>query len=92
MWADDPVRRALVGIPDEVEFEKKPDIALQQVAAALKEGLRPEVVLADAGYGKGTEFREKLTEMGLHGELARGNARPHEGAIRHFAIAGGPPG
>src|ERR1700760_2486020 len=29
-WADDPVRRAKTGIPDDIVFQTKPEIALQQ--------------------------------------------------------------
>ena len=53
-WANDGKRRQKAGVPEEVSFKTKGEIALVQIAAALKEGLRPEVVLADAGYGNST--------------------------------------
>lgn len=64
-WANDPERRKKAGIPDEVTFKTKPDIALDQIASALAEGLKPAMVLGDAGYGQSTDFRERLTALGL---------------------------
>jgi SRSO17 transposase len=28
-WADDPVPRAITGVPDDIRFQTKPEIALQ---------------------------------------------------------------
>lgn len=60
-WTNDPERRKKAGVPDEIVFQTKPKIALDQIAFALKEGLKPAVVLGDAGYGNNTEFRDQLT-------------------------------
>jgi SRSO17 transposase len=57
-WADDPRRRAEAGVPDDVVFQTKPQIALDQVRSALVAGIDAEVVLADAGYGNGTDLRD----------------------------------
>ena len=51
--------------PDEVVSRPKPQIALAQIEAALRAGVPPGVVLADAGDGKGTQFRTDLTQLGL---------------------------
>jgi len=64
-WANDPVRRTKVGIPPDVTFQSKPQIAIDQIRQALADGLHPGAVLADAGYGNGGEFRAAVTEMGL---------------------------
>jgi SRSO17 transposase len=64
-WADDPVRRHKTGIPDDVVFATKPQIALAQLRQAIDSGIAPGVVLADAGYGDETAFRDGLTELGL---------------------------
>lgn len=57
-WANDPERRKKAGIPDEIEFKTKPQIALSQIGAAQAQGLPEAPVLADAGYGNTTEFRD----------------------------------
>jgi SRSO17 transposase len=64
-WADDPARRALAGVPEEVGFATKPSIALDQIRQALADGVPPGVVVTDAGYGNDTEFREGATAQGL---------------------------
>jgi len=64
-WVSDPVRRKKAGVPDEVRFRTKPQIALEQVWTALAEGVAPGVVLADAGYGVDTAFRTGLSRLGL---------------------------
>ncbi|MEA3004957.1 MAG: hypothetical protein QOI94_226 [Acidobacteriaceae bacterium] len=56
-WCDDPVRRAKVGVPADIVFQTKPQIALDQLRAAVADGMRAELVLADAGYGNETDFR-----------------------------------
>ena len=64
-WAADRVRRAKAGVPADVVFKTKPQIALDQIKAARAEGVPEGVVLADAGYGINTAFRMALTRMGL---------------------------
>jgi SRSO17 transposase len=65
VWAEDPVRRKQAGIPEEVVFQTKPAIALAQIRAAMKQDVPQAPVLADAGYGTDTRFREEITELGL---------------------------
>ncbi len=64
-WAEDRRRRERVGVPDEVVFKKKWEIALEQIDAALAWGIRKQVVLADPGYGDASEFRDALRQRGL---------------------------
>jgi SRSO17 transposase len=64
-WADDPARRALAGVPEEVGFATKPAIALDQIRRALADGVPPGVVVTDAGYGSDTDFRDGITDLGL---------------------------
>jgi SRSO17 transposase len=64
-WAADPVRRKKAGVPDEVSFATKPEIALAQMHEALASGVPMGVVLADAGYGDETAFRDGITELGM---------------------------
>ena len=64
-WAADPDRRAKAGVPDEVTFKTKPEIALDQIQVTHAAGVRPGVVLADAGYGVDGAFRAGITALGL---------------------------
>jgi SRSO17 transposase len=64
-WASNTDRRAAAGVPDEIQFETKWEIALEQLDAALAAGVRRHLMLADAGYGDATEFRAGIEERGL---------------------------
>jgi SRSO17 transposase len=66
VWAHDVARRSKVGVPQDVVFRHKWQIALAQIDDALRWGVRKHVVLADAGYGDCSEFRQGLIERGLH--------------------------
>ncbi len=64
-WAKDSGRRRKTGVPEEVSFKTKPEIALEQIAAACAAGLPRGVVLMDAGYGNNSELRADITVLGL---------------------------
>jgi SRSO17 transposase len=64
-WASDGARREEAGVPDEIAFKTKPEIALDQIRAAVAAGLPRGVALMDAGYGVNSQFRSALTELGL---------------------------
>jgi SRSO17 transposase len=64
-WCDDPARRRQAGIPDDMAFQTKPQIALDQLRDAVAAGINAAFVLADAGYGNDTDFRDGITEIGL---------------------------
>jgi SRSO17 transposase len=64
-WAQDGKRRRRAGVPKEVEFQTKPQIALEQIRQAVEEGVPQGVVVADAGYGIDSQFRASVTELGL---------------------------
>ncbi len=61
-WADDFPRRAKAGVPDDVVFQKKWEIALDQLDAAEGWGVPNHVVLGDAAFGDVTEFRVALED------------------------------
>jgi SRSO17 transposase len=65
VWAKDKPRREKAGVPEEIEFQTKPEIALAEIKRARERGVPEGVVLADAGYGNDTQFRAKLTEWKL---------------------------
>src|SRR5512138_1926795 len=50
-WAKDRARRRKAGVPKEIRFKTKPEIALEQLRWACAAGLPHGVVLMDAGYG-----------------------------------------
>jgi SRSO17 transposase len=50
-WTGDEERRRRAGIPGDVTFLTKPEIALEQIAKAYQDGVPRGVVLMDAGYG-----------------------------------------
>ena len=62
LWAEDPKRRAAAGIPKTVEFQPKWQIALEMIDRVRADELPPAPVLADAGYGNITAFRDALSE------------------------------
>ena len=64
-WAADEARRAKVGVPKQLGFRRKWEIALAQIDAALAWGVRKHVVLADAGYGDCVEFRDGVIARGI---------------------------
>ena len=64
-WASDRKRQRLAKVPQTVQFATKSQIALEQIRAARQRGLTPGIVLADAGYGRDTAFREALDELEL---------------------------
>jgi len=64
-WIDDRQRARRAGIPDDQAFATKPQIALAQLREAIASGIVPGIVLADAGYGDETAFREGISELGL---------------------------
>jgi SRSO17 transposase len=63
VWCQDAERRQQAGVPEEVEFATKPEIALQQIRQAVEQNVPRGVVLADAGYGNSTPFRQAVTEL-----------------------------
>src|SRR3954464_6557389 len=64
-WPAAPARRAVAGVPEEVAFATKPEIALEQIRRALADGVPPGVVVTDAGYGNDTDLRDGVTGLGL---------------------------
>ena len=65
VWAEDWARREKAHVPESIRFETKSSIALSQIRTLLAEGAPPYPVLADAGYGVDTAFRQALADLGL---------------------------
>jgi len=64
-WAGDRHRRRTVGVPDQLAFQPKWQIALGQIRGLQAEALPAAPVVADAGYGDTTEFRDALTTAAI---------------------------
>ena len=64
-WTKDRKRLRKVGVPEEVDFKTKPEIALEQIEAACAAGLPRGVVAMDAGYGCNTDLRTGVSALGL---------------------------
>src|ERR1700681_632288 len=56
-WAKDGARRKKAGVPLDIRFKTKPEIALEQIRWACEAGLARGVALMDAAYGNDSRLR-----------------------------------
>ncbi len=63
-WADDGPRRQEAGVPAEVVFRTKPELALEMVQRALERGLPFRWVTADSVYGDSPTFVQGVRGLG----------------------------
>src|SRR3979490_1249064 len=61
---DDDARRSKAGVPSDISFKTKPEIALEQIRWACEAGLPRGVALMDAGYGVDSRLRTGMTALG----------------------------
>ena len=66
-WAEDDVRRRKAGVPEEITFKTKPELALEQIRWACDVGLPGHMALLDAGYGHDSKLRRGI--LGFFGFL-----------------------
>src|SRR5579883_1115635 len=64
-WTKDKRRRKKTAIPNHIQFQTKPQIALDQIRQALQQKVPRGVVVADSGYGNDGQFRAGITALGL---------------------------
>jgi len=64
-WAEDTARRNKAHVPKTITFKTKPQIALEQMRAALMAGVACGVVLMDTSYGGNTALRSGVSALGL---------------------------
>jgi SRSO17 transposase len=64
-WTTDASRREQAGIPAEVSFATKPQIAVSLIEEALKDQVQKAPVLGDCVYGDSYRLRQALRERGL---------------------------
>ena len=64
-WAGDAARRKKAGVPVEIGFRTKQQIALELIERGCAAGLPRGVVLMDADYGRDGGLRRGITALGL---------------------------
>lgn len=55
-WASDSEKRALVSVPESIEFTTKPMLARAMLQSAFEVGIQPDWVVADEVYGSDGKF------------------------------------
>ena len=63
-WANDPKRRTEAGVPEEVAFANKVELAKRMLQRAFEAGVPARWVTADSFYGRSHELRGWLEEHG----------------------------
>jgi SRSO17 transposase len=87
-WATDPDRRAVAGVPEEVPFATKPQLARQMIARALAAGVPCGWVTGDYVYGSDWRMRSWLEEQQLSYVLGvTAQYRIFTGRTREWAAA-----
>ncbi len=64
VWAHNRERRTEAGVPEDVVFENKVELAKVMLERAFEAGVPAKWVVADSFYGRSHEFREWLEEQG----------------------------
>jgi SRSO17 transposase len=64
-WAQDSERRSKAGVPEDICFMTKQEIALEQLRWACEAGLPRGVALMDSAYGSDGKLRTGITALGL---------------------------
>jgi SRSO17 transposase len=64
-WTGDRSRRAEAHVPSSIRFKTKPQLALEQIRAAVTAKVARGAVLMDAGYGTNSGLRRAITGLGL---------------------------
>jgi SRSO17 transposase len=83
-WADEPARREEAGVPEEVRFATKGELAKRMLKRALEAGVPARWVVADTVYGTARGLRGWLEERGRWYVLAVPETQGvyHEGSQR----------
>lgn len=63
-WCDDPARRNRARIPDSVQFQTKPQLAMEMLAYAFENDIPMEWITGDEVYGNSSELRSMLKNRG----------------------------
>ncbi len=65
-WIKDRARRNKTGVPRDIGFKTKPEIALDQIRWACEAGLPRGVALMDGAYGTDSRLRTGMTTLGVN--------------------------
>jgi SRSO17 transposase len=87
---DDPVKSLVMGLPPDLVFRTKGQLAIDILAETLASGVKLDFVCGDEVHGASTELREFLEECG-QGYVLRGSVYllPHTGARGHHDVRPG---
>ena len=94
-WANDRERCAEAGVPEEVIFRRKPELAAAMIAEAVAEGLPFRWVAADALYGNSPPFVQTMQTLGtwyvldVSSEARVWTSRPEMRPVGQTTRAGG---
>jgi SRSO17 transposase len=86
-WINDSVRRKEAGVPEEITFKTKTELALDLIDEVRGWGLQNRLVLADSVYGDAYEFRQGLRSrkldyvVQLSGDLTAWTEDPHPAEV-----------
>jgi SRSO17 transposase len=64
-WAEDHERRDRAGVPKDIRFKTKQQIALELIQRAHSSGVPLGVLLMDLDYGRDSRLRASISAMGL---------------------------
>jgi SRSO17 transposase len=64
-WTKNRARRKKAGVPKDIAFKTKPEMALDQIRWACDVGLPRGVALMDAAYGNASQLRAGMTDLGV---------------------------
>ena len=64
-WAEDRARRDRAGVPEEIRFKTKQQIALELIQRAHASGVPLGVLLMDLDYGRDSRLRASISALGL---------------------------
>ena len=64
-WANDRARRTEAGVPKNIRFKTKQQIALELIKQAREAGVPRGALLMDSDYGRDSKLREGITALGL---------------------------
>lgn len=64
-WCQDDGLRSKADVPSSIVHRTKIEMAVEQIDSSIQSGFTIQCVLADAGYGVSTDFRDAIAARGL---------------------------